>query len=67
MIDKAIECDFLIVVDLEMTIHLEWHIREALNRILRKRMADKKPIISTWNRFNDVNDFFEKFKIYRVE
>lgn len=66
MIDKAIECDFLIVVDLEMTIHLEWHIREALNRILRKRVAAKKPIISTWNRFNDVNDFFEKFKVYEV-
>lgn len=67
MIDNAIDCDFLIVVDLEMTIHIEWHIHEALNRILRKRQASHKPIISTWNRFNDVNDFFEKFQIYSVD
>ena len=67
MIDKAIECDFLVIVDLEMPIHLEWHIHEALNRILRKRKQKKKPIISTWNRFNDCNDFFESFKIYQVD
>lgn len=66
MIEKAIEADFLIVVDLEMPIHIEWHIHEALNRILRKRKELKKPIISTWNRFNDVNDFFESFKVYEV-
>jgi len=64
MIEQAIESDFLIIVDLEMPIHLEWHIREAINRIGRLREKDKKPIISTWNRFNDVNDFFERFKIY---
>ena len=66
MIDKAIECDFLVIVDLAMPIHIEWHIHEALNRILRKRKVKKKPIISTWHRFNDVNDFFESFKIYEV-
>lgn len=64
MIEQAIESDFLIIVDLEMPIHLEWHIREAINRIGRLREKDKKPIISTWNRFNDVNDFFARFKIY---
>lgn len=64
MIEQAIESDFLIIVDLEMPIHLEWHIREAINRIGRLREKDKKPIISTWNRFNDVNDFFTRFKIY---
>lgn len=67
MIDRAIECDFLIVVDLEMPIHIEWHIHEALNRILRFRLKGNKPIVSTWNRFNDVNDFFEKFNIYSTE
>ena len=64
MIEQAIDSDFLIIVDLEMPIHLEWHIREAINRIGRLREKDKKPIISTWNRFNDVNDFFVRFKIY---
>lgn len=67
MIDKAIDCDFLVIVNLEMTIHIEWHIHEALNRILRFRQRQNKPIISTWNRYNDVNDFFEAFKIYIVE
>ena len=67
MIDKAIECDFLVIVDLEMPIHIEWHIHEALNRILRFRLKSTKPIVSTWNRFNDVNDFFEKFNIYSTE
>lgn len=66
MIEKAIEADFLVIVDLEMPIHLEWHIREAINRIGRLREKDKKPIISTWNRFNDVNDFFTRFRIYSV-
>lgn len=66
MIDKAIECDFLFVVDLEMPIHIEWHVHEAISRIGRRREAMKKPIISTWCRFNDVNDFFERFKIYHV-
>lgn len=66
MIEQAIDVDFLIIVDLEMPIHLEWHIREAINRIGRLREKDKKPIISTWNRFNDVNDFFTRFKIYGV-
>lgn len=67
MIDRAIECDFLVIVDLEMTIHLEWHISEAIRRIGRMREAKKAPIISTWNRFNDVNDFFERFHIYTIE
>jgi ribosomal protein L23 len=64
MIEKAIETDFLIIVDLEMPIHLEWHINEAIERIGRLREKNKKPIISTWNRFNDCNRFFERFKIY---
>lgn len=64
MIEKAIETDFLIIVDLEMPIHLEWHINEAIERIGRLREKDKKPIVSTWNRFNDCNKFFERFKIY---
>lgn len=64
MIEQAIDSDFLIIVDLEMPIHLEWHIREAIDRIGRLREKDKKPIISTWNRFNNVNDFFTRFKIY---
>ena len=64
MIQSAIDSDFLIIVDLEMPIHLEWHIREAINRIGRLREKSGKPIISTWNRFNDVNQFFERFKIY---
>lgn len=67
MIDKAIECDFLVVVDLEMPIHIEWHVHEAISRIGRRREAAKKPMISTWNRFNDVNDFFERFKVYSVD
>lgn len=66
MIDKAIESDFLVIVDLEMPIHIEWHIREAIERIGRRREAQGKPIISTWCRFNDVNDFFQAFKIYYV-
>lgn len=64
MIEQAIETDFLIIVDLEMPIHLEWHINEAIERIGRLREKAKKPIISTWNRFNDCNRFFERFKIY---
>lgn len=64
MIEKAIETDFLIIVDLEMPIHLEWHINEAIERIGRLREKSKKPIVSTWNRFNDCNRFFERFKIY---
>ena len=64
MIEKAIETDFLIIVDLEMPIHLEWHINEAIERIGRLREKNNKPIISTWNRFNDCNRFFERFKIY---
>lgn len=64
MIDAAIDADFLIVVDLEMPIHLEWHIREAIERIGRLRTKKKAPIISTWNRFNDCNAFFKNFKIF---
>ena len=64
MIEKAIETDFLVIVDLEMPIHLEWHINEAIERIGRLREKNNKPIISTWNRFNDCNRFFERFKIY---
>ena len=67
MIDSAIGADFLVIVDLEMPIHIEWHIHEALNRIGRKRFEAKKPIVSTWCRFNDVNDFFSHFKVYVVE
>lgn len=66
MIEKAIEADFLVIVDLEIPMTLEWHIREAINRIGRLRSKYKKPIISTWNRFNDVKDFFKMFKIYSV-
>ncbi len=64
MIQEAIETDFLIIVDLEIPIHLEWHINEAIERIGRLREKNNKPIISTWNRFNDCNRFFERFKIY---
>lgn len=64
MIEKAIETDFLIIVDLEMPIHLEWHIREAIDRIGRLREKSKKPIISTWYRYNNVNEFFKRFRIY---
>ena len=64
MIEKAIETDFLIIVDLEIPIHLEWHINEAIERIGRLREKNNRPIISTWNRFNDCNRFFERFKIY---
>ena len=67
MIDKAIDCDFLVIVDLEMTIHLEWHINEAIERIGRMREAKHAPIISTWNRYNDCNEFFKRFKIYCIE
>lgn len=67
MIQDAIEADFLIVVGLEMPIHLEWHIREAIERIGRLREEQKRPIISTWCRFNDCNSFFERFKIYHVK
>lgn len=67
MIDRAIECDFLVIVDLEMTIHLEWHISEAIERIGRMREAKKAPIISTWNRYNDCNKFFERFHIYSID
>jgi len=67
MIEQAIEADFLVIVDLEMTIHLEWHINEAIERIGRMREAQNKPIISTWNRYNDCNAFFERFKIYCIE
>lgn len=66
MIQKAIDCDFLIVVDLEMPLHLEWHINEAICRIGRMREAAGKPIISTWCRFNDCNEFFKRFHIYEV-
>ena len=67
MIEQAIEADFLVIVDLEMTIYLEWHIVEAIERIGRMREAQHKPIISTWNRYNDCNSFFERFKIYCIE
>lgn len=67
MIEKAIEADFLIVVGLERAIHLEWHIAEAINRIGRLREQRKKPIISTWNRYNDCNEFFKRFKIYSID
>ena len=67
MIDKAIQCDFLFVVDLEMPITIEWHIREAVERIGRKREEAGLPIVSTWCRFNDVNAYFERFKIYYVK
>lgn len=67
MIEQAVEADFLVIVDLEMPIHLTWHVHEAISRIGRMREAKKKPIISTWCRFNDCNDFFERFKVYVVE
>lgn len=67
MIDKAIECDFLIIVDLEMPIHLEWHINEAIERIGRVRELKGLPIIATWNRINDCKAFFKRFKIYEVK
>lgn len=67
MIQDAVEADFLVIVDLEMPIHLAWHIHEAISRIGRMREAKGKPIISTWCRFNDCNDFFERFHIYVVE
>nr|DAH56635.1 MAG TPA: hypothetical protein [Caudoviricetes sp.] len=67
MIEAAVEADFLVIVDLEMPIHLEWHIHEAISRIGRMREAKQKPIISTWCRFNDCNDFFERFSIYRID
>ena len=67
MIQDAIECDFLFIADLEIPIHLEWHIVEALERIGRQRKQGKKVILSTWNRFNDCNRFFEMFKIYDIK
>lgn len=67
MLMDAIEADFLVIVDLEMPIHLEWHIREAIERIGRLREEKDRPIISTWCRFNDCNAFFERFKIYNVK
>ena len=67
MIEDAIDADFLVIVDLEMPIHLEWHIREAIERIGRRREEANKPIISTWCRFNDCNAFFERFHIYVVK
>jgi hypothetical protein len=67
MMDSAVDADFLVIVDLEMPIHLEWHIREAIERIGRRREELGKPIISTWCRFNDCNAFFERFKIYEVK
>lgn len=67
MLEQAVEADFLVIVDLEMPIHLTWHVHEAISRIGRMREAKKKPIISTWCRFNDCNDFFERFKVYVVE
>ncbi len=66
MIERAIETDFLIIMDLQMPIHLEWHIREAIERIGRMREERERPIISTWNRFNDVNEFFKRFRMYQV-
>ena len=67
MIEKAIEADVLVVVGLERAIHLEWHISEAINRIGRLREERHKPIISTWYRYNDCNEFFERFKIYSID
>ena len=67
MIQSALDADFLIIVDLEMPIHLTWHVHEAISRIGRMRAEAKKPIISTWCRFNDCNDFFERFKIYNAK
>lgn len=64
MIKSAIDADFLVIVDLEIPMHLEWRIREAIHRIGRLREKDNKPIVSTWNRFNDVHEFFKRFKIY---
>lgn len=64
MIQNALDADFLIIVNLEMPIHLTWHVHEAISRIGRLRKEADKPIISTWCRFNDCNDFFEMFKIY---
>jgi len=65
MIDDAIECDFLFIVDLERSIHLDRRIVEAINRIGKFRKG--KPIISTWNKFNDCKEFFEQFKIFIVQ
>lgn len=67
MIKDAVESDFLIITDLEMPIHLEWHIREAIERIGRIREEHHKPIVSTWCRFNDCNAFFERFHVYYVK
>ncbi len=68
MIQKAIDADFLFIAGLERTIHLEWHIREAIERIGRQREEKgNRLIISTWHRFNDCNQFFERFSIFMVE
>lgn len=65
MIDNAIECDFLFIVDLERSIHLDRRIVEAIERIGRFRKG--KPIISTWNKFNDCKEFFNQFMIFIVQ
>lgn len=67
MIDSAIEADFLLVVGMELPIHLEWHVQEALARIARQRWEAKKPIITTWQRHNRYGAFIENFHIYEVE
>lgn len=68
MIQDAIDADFLFVAGIERPIHLEWHIREAIERIGRQREEKgNHPIISTWHRFNDCNQFFERFSIFIVE
>lgn len=67
MIDDAVDCDFLFIVDLERAIHLEWRIREAIERIGRLREEAQKVIVSTWTRCNDCNKFYERFKIFEVK
>lgn len=65
MIEDAIECDFLFMVDLERPIHLERRIVEAINRIGKFRKG--KPIIATWNKFNDCKEFFTQFRLFVVQ
>lgn len=65
IVDKAINCDFLFMVDLERPIHLERRIIETIERIGRFRKD--KPIVSTWNKFNDCKEFFKPFKIFFVQ
>ncbi len=67
MIQDAIDADFLIVLDLEIPMKLEWHVNEAIERIGRMREEKNLPIIASWNRFNDCNRFFSRFKMYEIK